>query len=104
MAREKSVLSQLGRVRWDLWLENSIIKFLQWESGSIFDSILNRLSIIEDNYYSLKDTLNNLENEYNNFTIDTSTKLQNIEFITNQLITNDTLEIVTDDNDNILLI
>ena len=29
MAREKSVLSQLGRAKWELWLENSLLNLLQ---------------------------------------------------------------------------
>ena len=32
MAREKSVLSQLGKARWEMWLENNILKLIEYNN------------------------------------------------------------------------
>ena len=72
MAREKSVLSQLGRAKWELWLENIILTI----TGG----------------------------EVNNVPKDIYLKLQRMETITDQFITDDDYNILTDEYGNVIIL
>lgn len=72
MAREKSVLSQLGRSKWEMWLENTILLI----TGG----------------------------EVNNIPKDLYTKLKRMEKITDQFITDDNFNILTDEYGNVIIL
>jgi len=72
MAREKTVLSQLGRAKWELWLENIILTITGGEVVNVPKDI-----------YS---------------------KLRQMEIITDQFITDDLYNILTDEYGNVIIV